>query len=114
MFPSKKTYLKGHSFQCKRILRGRSIEDEEEIYHQLRQKYHTVTETDCDFIADGLIVAKPTKHRESWDVVDFTQSSYFTFNGERIYIKHIRYYDPAAGTFQTGDGFFTLYPLPTA
>jgi hypothetical protein len=21
-------------------------------------------------------------------------------------------YDPQAGTFQTGEGFFTLYPLP--
>lgn len=118
MFPAQKSYLKGQSYQCKRILRGHAADEipamREELKKQCAENGWVFLERNGggDFIIDGKIVAKPTKPRETWDVIDFMQSGFFKFNGEKVSFKFISAYDPEAGTFQTGEGFFTLYPLP--
>ena len=114
MYPKKKTYLRGYEFQCCRILRGRAIEDIPTIRKELEVIYKEVLAGSNCFSADGKPVFYPTKHRETWDVIRFTASGYFNFNGERVAMKQITDYNPTAGTFQTPDGVFTLYPLPTA
>jgi len=112
MYPKRKTYLRGTTYQCHYTPRGRTIEDIAAQCAELKQRFAYVVPTKGGFTADGLFFPYPEKGPERWDVVDFTQSSYFTFNGERVPFKHIRYYNPENGTFQTTAGFFTLYPLP--
>ena len=118
MFPKRKSHLIGCEYQCRRILRGRSADEVPAMREELKQQCAASgivffeLPRDGDFVIGGKILPKPKKPRESWDVVRFTAGAYFTFNGERILFKHMLCYDPQAGTFQTGEGFFTLYPLP--
>jgi len=115
MYPKRKTHLIGRELQGCRILRGPSIEDLPGIRAKWKENGNLIIQLESgDFYVDGLPFPNPTKHRETWDVIRFTSSGYFNFNGERIAMRQITDYNPSAGTFQTPDGFFTLYPLPTA
>lgn len=114
MYPKRKTYLPGHSFQCRRTLRGPSIEDIPTMRASIREQFPfaLVLERADDFIVDGKIVGKPSKHKEVWDILECTHSGYFKFDGGRVSYKQISSYDPDKGEFYTGEAIYTLYPLP--
>ena len=112
MYPKRKTHLIGNEFQCCRTPHPRTLGDIAAQCAELKQRFAYVVPAPGGFLADGDFFPYPEKEKEVWDVIRFTASGYFTFNGERVSMKHVTDYNPEAGTFQTGDGFFTLYPLP--
>jgi len=114
MYPKKKTYLRGNTYQCQRTSTGSAMDRIVAHHATLTKKHSTVTPAPGGFTADGVFVPHPKKEPDVWDVIEFLHSGKFRFNGQRVDMKQITDYNPTAGTFQTGDGFFTLYPLPTA
>ena len=82
------------------------------MHRILKVRHGTVEETCNTFIALGITHQKPTKPRETWDVLECTRSGYVKFEGERIPYKYMTDYDPTTGTFRALDATYTLYPLP--
>jgi hypothetical protein len=87
----------------------------DDIFEQanvLKKGCKTVERASGGFLADGVFVPFIKKEKETWDIIEFMHSGFFRFAGEKVPMKQIQAYDPQAGTFRTGEGFFTLYPLP--
>jgi hypothetical protein len=88
------------------------LDDILEQSNALKKECTKVDKAPGGFLADGVFVPFLKKEKETWDVIEFMHSGFFRFAGEKVPMKQIVSYDPEAGTFQTSDGFFTLYPLP--